>query len=37
MEKVVGSWDQRENVENGEDDRMCEKWTDARRGNSEIC
>ena len=25
MEKVVGSWDQRENVENGEeDDRMCE-------------
>ena len=34
--KVVGNWDQRENVENGKDDRMCEKCYTARRGNIEI-
>ena len=35
LEKVVGSWDQRKNVENGEeDDRMCERCSGARRGNS---
>ena len=35
-QKVVGSWDQKKDVENGEeDDRMCEKCHDARRGNIE--
>ena len=36
VEKVVGNWDQRKDVENGEDDRMCEKCDDARRGNIEM-
>ena len=32
----MGNWDQRENVENGEDDRMREKCYNARQGNIEI-
>ena len=36
VEKDVGSWDHREYVENGEDDRMREKYYGARRGNIEI-
>ena len=34
MEKAVGNWDQRKDVENDEKyDRMCEKCCDAGRGN----
>ena len=35
-EMGCGSWDQRKDVENGEDDRMCEKCYDARWGNIEV-
>ena len=35
--KVVGNWDQRENMDNGkEGNRMCEKCYNARWGNIEI-
>ena len=36
VEKVVGTWDTRKDVENDEkDDGMCEKCRDAGRGNIE--
>ena len=35
VEKVVGKWEQKENVENGEeDDRMCEKCYKAKQETS---
>ena len=34
VENVVGSWDQRKDVENGEDDKMYEMCYGARRGIS---
>ena len=38
MEKNVGNWDLRKDVENDDKyDEMCEKCCDVERGNIKIC
>ena len=38
VDKYVGNWDQRRDVENDEKyDRMCEKGCDVGRGNIQTC